>query len=116
MARVCCRNSSASALLSAPLRRRGVWPSRPPLDGADHVEGGLRQMVVLALAQALEAADGVGKLDEHAGRAGEHFGDMERLRQEALDLAGARDRQLVLFRQLVHAQDGDDVLQRLVTL
>src|SRR6516164_1096073 len=62
------------------------------LDGADHVEGGLRQVIVLTLAQALEAADGVGKLDEHAGRAGEDFGDMERLRQEALDLAGARDR------------------------
>ena len=46
------------------------------LDGADHVEGGLRQMIVLAVAQALEAADRVGQLDEHALRAGEHFGDM----------------------------------------
>ena len=86
------------------------------LDGADHVEGRFRQMVVFALAQALEAADGVGEVDEHARRAGEHFGDMERLRQEALDLARARHGQLVLFRKLVHAEDGDDVLQRLVAL
>src|SRR5262245_54618969 len=56
------------------------------LDGADHVERRLRQMVVLAFAQALEALDRVGEIDEHAGRAGEHLGDVERLRQEALDL------------------------------
>src|SRR6516165_5296244 len=65
------------------------------LDGADHVEGGLGQVVVLAFAQALEAADGIGEIDEHAGRAGEHLGDMEGLRQEALDLARARHRDLV---------------------
>src|SRR5580693_7037623 len=68
------------------------------IDRADHVEGGLGQVIVFALDQALEAADGVGQIDEHAGRAGEHFGDMERLRQEALDLAGASDSELVLLR------------------
>ena len=41
---------------------------------------------------------------------------MERLRQEALDLSGARHDQFVLFRQLVHAENGNDVLQRLVGL
>src|SRR5262245_20104759 len=85
-------------------------------DGADHVERGLRQVVVLAVAQALETFDRVGEVDEYAGRAGKHFGDVERLRQEALDLARARHGQFVLFRQLVHAQDGDDVLQRLIAL
>ena len=54
--------------------------------------------------------------DELAGDAGEHFGDVERLGEEALDLAGAADGQLILFRKLVHAEDGDDVLQRLVLL
>src|SRR6266849_3787864 len=73
------------------------------LDGAHHVEGGLRQMIVLAIAQALEAADRIGEVDEDAGRSGEHLGDVEGLRQEALDLAGARDRELVLLGQLVHA-------------
>src|ERR1700694_254802 len=69
------------------------------LDGADHVKGVLRQVVVLALAQALEAADRIGEVDEHAGRAGEHLGHMEGLRQEAFDLAGTRDGDLILFRE-----------------
>src|SRR5262245_6595399 len=73
-------------------------------------------MVVLAVAQSFEALDGVGEIDELAGRAGEHFGHVEGLRQEALDLAGARYGDLVLFRQLVHAKNGDDVLQGLVAL
>src|SRR4029450_12926597 len=76
------------------------------LDGADHVEGRFRQVVVVAFAQALEALDRVGQLDEHAGPAGEHFGDMEGLRQEALDLAGAGDGDLGLFGKSVHAENG----------
>ena len=60
----------------------------------------------------------IGLLDGHelAGDAGEDLGDVEGLRQEALDLARARHDQLVLFGQLVHAENGDDVLQRLVAL
>ncbi len=50
------------------------------------------------------------------GRPGEDFRHVEGLRQEALDLAGAGHGELVLFRQLVHPQDGDDVLERLVAL
>ena len=38
------------------------------------------------------------------------------LRQEPLDPAGPTDRDLVLLGQLVHAEDGDDVLQVLVPL
>ena len=40
----------------------------------------------------------------------------ERLGQEALYLTGAADRQLVAFRQLIHAHDGDDILQLLIAL
>ena len=54
-------------------------------------------MIVLAFDEALEALDGVGEVDELARRAGEHFGDEKRLRQEALDLAGAGDGQFVFF-------------------
>ncbi len=50
------------------------------------------------------------------GRAGELLGDVERLAQEALDLAGAVDLELVLVGELVDAEDGDDVLQLLVAL
>ncbi len=48
--------------------------------------------------------------------AGELLGHKHRLREEALDLAGARHQQLVVLAQLVDAQDGDDVLQVLVAL
>ena len=51
------------------------------------------------------------------GRApGERLADEERLREELLDLAGARHGQLVVVGELVHAEDGDDVLQVLVAL
>ncbi len=49
-------------------------------------------------------------------RARELRGHEERLREEALDLAGARHDELVVFAELVHAEDGDDVLQVLVLL
>src|SRR5215831_2991125 len=78
------------------------------LDRADHVKRSLRQMVVLALAQTLEALDGVGEIDELARRTGEHLGHMEGLRQEALDLAGSGHCDLVLFGKLVYAENGDD--------
>ena len=61
------------------------------LDAAHHVEGLLGQVVVLAVDDLLEAADGVRELDVAPGRAGELLGHEERLREEALDLAGARD-------------------------
>ena len=50
------------------------------------------------------------------GEAGEDLGHVEGLGQEALDLPGAGHGQLVLFRELVHAENGDDVLERLVAL
>src|SRR5690606_32062180 len=86
------------------------------LDAADHVERLLRQVIVLAVDDALEAADGVLQRHVLARRTGEHLGDVERLREEALDLARAGHGQLVVLAQLVHAQDRDDVLELLVLL
>ncbi len=43
-------------------------------------------------------------------------GDVERLREEALDLAGALHEHLVVLGELVHAENRDDVLQILVAL
>ena len=37
-------------------------------DGADHVEGGFRQVVILAFAEAAEALDGIREVDELARR------------------------------------------------
>src|SRR5579862_9822203 len=86
------------------------------IDRADHVEGLLGEGVELTADDALEAADGVLERHDLAVLAGEHLGDVEGLRQEALHLARAVHGLLVLLRQLVHAEDGDDVLQLLVTL
>ena len=41
---------------------------------------------------------------------------LEGLREEPLDLPGPGDGELVLLRELVHTQNGDDVLQGLVVL
>src|SRR6266571_7986546 len=86
------------------------------LDRADHVESLLRQRVAFAVDDHLEALDGVLERDVLARRAGEVLRHGEGLRQEALDFARAGDGLLVLGRQLVHAQNRDDVAQFLVAL
>src|SRR5665213_1176362 len=109
-------DTSSNFTLSAigfPLRRLGghlLGLGDGLVDGADHVKGALGQIVVIAGDDALEGLDGVLELDEDARRAGEDFGDVEGLAEEALDLARAHHHQLVFFRELVHAEDGDDVL------
>src|SRR5262245_3568444 len=60
-------------------------------DVADHVEGLLRQLVVLAVDDFPETLDGVRQLHVAPLRAGEGLGDEHRLRQEPLDLPGACD-------------------------
>src|SRR5699024_2235714 len=86
------------------------------VDGADHVESLLGQVVDFAVDDHLEAADGVLHRYVHARRAGDHFGHVERLAEEALAFARAGHDLLVFLGQLVHAEDGDDVLQVLVAL
>src|SRR4029453_10641811 len=73
-------------------------------------------MIVPPVDDRLEPADRV--LERHvlARGAGECLRDMERLREEALNLARPRDDQLVPARDLVHSQNGDDVAQLLVAL
>ncbi len=70
----------------------------------------LRQIIVLALGDFLEAADGVASFTYLPG-SGEGLGHVEGLGEEALDAAGAGHGQLVDVGELVHAQDGDDVLE-----
>ena len=50
------------------------------------------------------------------GDAGEALGHEEWLGEEALDLAGARHNQFIVFAQFVNTQDGNDVLQILIAL
>src|SRR5215218_3856968 len=86
------------------------------VDRALEQERRLRQIVVVAVEDLLKRADRLA--DRHVGArgAGELLGDVEGLAQEALDLAGALHRHLVVVRQLVDAEDRDDVLELLVAL
>src|SRR5262249_23732628 len=84
---------------------------RDLFDAALHVEVPFRHLVVLAVENLLETADRVGDRDLAPLAAGEDLRRAERLAEEALDLARAQHRQLVVGRQLVHAEDRDDVLQ-----
>src|SRR5882672_12210281 len=85
-------------------------------DRADQIEGLFGESVAFAVHDHLEALDRV--LERHvlAFLAGEVLGHEHRLGQEALDLARAPHRELVLGRELVHPEDRDDVAQFLVAL
>src|SRR6185503_13739025 len=112
---------------SAISRQYGERPSRGRLlhrprtldyvlDRADHVEGRLGHVVVLALDDRVEAGDRVLELHVLARRARELLGDEVRLREEPLDLPRPRHDELVLVGELVHPEDRDDVLEILVPL
>ena len=73
-------------------------------------------MVIFAIDDTLEAADGFFERHVFAGRAGEDFGDEEGLGEEALDFARAVHHLFVFFGEFVHAEDGDDVAQFFVAL
>src|SRR5689334_1274986 len=96
---------------SLPLQLRGL--ALDVLDPADHVERLLGEVVVLALDQRLERGHGVRQRHEHARLPGELLGHEHRVREEPLDPPGAPDGDLILFRELIDAEDGDDVLQLL---
>src|SRR5512146_1679222 len=78
------------------------------LDGADHVERLFGHIVMLALENFVEAAHCVFDLDVAALHAGELLGNVEGLRQELLDFAGARHRQLIVFTQFIDSKNGND--------
>ena len=86
------------------------------LNATFKVEGLLGDRIVFAFDNLLEGAHRVGNLDVGTGNSGKDFGDMEGLRQEALDFARAGDGDLVVLGELVDTKDGNDVLQILVPL
>lgn len=73
-------------------------------------------MIQFTIQNHVESLDGIFQRDELAWSTSEDLSDLERLTQETLDLSCACYCQLVVFRQLVHAQNGNDILQRLVIL
>src|SRR2546425_7629580 len=85
-------------------------------DVADHVEGLLGQLVMLAVDDLPEALDGVRELDVAPRRTGELLGHEERLRQEPLDLPRAGDQELVLVGERLHPEDHADFHDGLLVL
>ena len=73
-------------------------------------------MVVIASNQTFKAFDRLIEWHLNAWRSGEDFRNVKWLRQEPLNLPGARHNQFVVFRQFIHTENGDDVLQRLIAL
>ena len=73
-------------------------------------------MVEVALAELVERLDGLLERNRRARLPGELLGGHHVLRQEALDAAGPLHQLLVLFGQLVDAENRDDVLKVLVAL
>ena len=71
---------------------------------------------MLSLEDLGESLDGVLEADKLSWGAGEDLSDVERLGHEFLDFTGAGDGQLVVLGELVHTEDGDDVLESLVVL
>ena len=86
------------------------------LDHTDVHEGLLGQVVPFAVADFFEAADGVSKWCNLTSFASEYLCHKEWLRQKPLYSSGTVNDHLVVFAQLIHAKDRDDVLQFTITL
>src|SRR5208337_3871253 len=85
-------------------------------DGTNHVERLLRNIIVLAFHDLLEAAHGVFNLHVLPFEARELRGHIHRLREEFFDSPGSRYGPLILIGKLFDSQDRDDVLQILIAL
>ncbi len=86
------------------------------VDTADAGERLLRDVVIHAVADAGECFDGLVRRNVGARTAGELLGDVEVLTKELLDLTGTVHSGLIFFAELIDTDQGDDVLQLLVTL
>src|SRR5271165_2846754 len=81
------------------------------VDPADVQERLLGDIVEVASDEGFEAPHRLVDRDVDPGQAREDLRHEQGLRQEALDLPGARHAQAVLLGELVEAEDGDDVLE-----
>lgn len=98
------------------------------------LESGFRKVVVLARKDVLEGLDGLGQRNKLALNTCENFGNSEGLAHETLNLSGTLNgcrspsatfwasmvqmwhTELVLFTQLIHTKNGNDILEALVAL
>src|SRR3954454_1743707 len=103
-------NGSAELLLDL----RGL--ALDVLEPAAHEEGLLGRVVVVAVRDLRERLDRLAQRDERPLEPGEVLRHEGVLREEALDPPRPVDRDPVLLRELLDAEDRDDVLQLLVSL
>jgi peptide chain release factor 1 len=86
------------------------------LDVTNHVEGLLREVVILTIADTLEAINSLLKRAELTEHTSEDLSDLEGLRHETLDLTSALDNNDIIITKLIHTKNGNDILERLVLL
>ena len=73
-------------------------------------------MIPFAIANFLEAANGLCQRGDFTLLAREHFSDQERLGQESFDTTSTLYNCLVNFAQFIHTENRDDVLQFSISL
>ena len=81
------------------------------LEVTSHVEGTLRVLITNTLEKRAEALNGFGELDELSWLAGEDLTHEEWLGEESLDLSGTGDGELILFGQLIHTKNSNNILK-----
>src|SRR5215470_11188310 len=81
------------------------------LDWALHIEVALRHVIVFAFQNLLEAANGFSDRDLLPLVASEHLRHAKGLAKKTLNLACSEYSQLIFGRKLIHAENGNYVLQ-----
>ena len=81
-----------------------------------HVEGLFGVLVTSTGEERAEAIDGVLEGNELSWVTGEDLRHMEWLGEETFNLTGAGDGKLVLFGEIVHTENSDDILEGSVVL
>ena len=80
------------------------------IDASGIQEVALRNIIMLAIQDLTESADGLADRYVFSFQTGELSCHEEGLGQESLDLTGTGYDQLVFLGQFVHAEDGDNIL------
>mmetsp|Transcript_25005 Transcript_25005/g.45283 ORF Transcript_25005/g.45283 Transcript_25005/m.45283 type:complete len:228 (-) Transcript_25005:846-1529(-) len=86
------------------------------LDIANHVESTFREIIIITGDDLAESINCVLKAHELACCSSEHLSNVERLGHKLLDLTCAGHDKLIIFRQLVHTKNGNNVLKTLIIL
>ena len=81
-----------------------------------HVERSFGIVITSSLKELAESFDGLGKFTELTRVRGEDLRHEEGLRKELLDLTGSSNGQLIFFGKIIHTENSNNILERLVVL